>query len=177
MVFSHIAVDYLGPYKVKHAKSRSSTDRWILVFSCLHTRAVNLEVATSEGTLVTRLAFTRHCAEHGGPGYINSDRGWGFIGLKSDLESHWAELKEHLIPQDEPQPEVQWYLNPSRSPRFSGHVESMVKLCRKALDKMLPLGQLLDDEEFRTLVVKAKSYINMRPMAPLSLGGWAECSF
>ena len=83
--FNHVSVDHFGSYLVKHAGGRASARRWILVFSCLHTRAINFETVISEGTYRTRLAFMRHCAEYGGPDYINSDQGSGFIGLKNDL--------------------------------------------------------------------------------------------
>ena len=61
---------------------------------------------------------------------------------------------------------LEWLLNPPYSPTWSGHVESLVKLTKKALENMHlgPVIQALTPDEFYTLLKRAQGYINSRPL-------------
>ena len=61
---------------------------------------------------------------------------------------------------------VEWCLNPPYSPTWTGHVESIVKLTKRALLNLHkgPIIQALSPDEFYTQLKRAQGYINTRPL-------------
>ena len=85
--FSHVGVDYFGPFCVKRGRSR--VKRYGVIFTCLVVRAVHVEVAHSLNTDSFINALRRFIARRGRPKEIRSDNG-------TNLTSAERELK-HLI--------------------------------------------------------------------------------
>ena len=167
--FSEIGLDMAGPFHVKHGKTRAVGKRFVLVFSCCWTRAISLEVIDSASTESCVLAFLRHCNTFGYPRYVNSDRGTNLVGLDRHFQEQWSVLEAAFRGSSVNWPTIQWKFNPPYSPRFSGHVETMVKVTKNCLRKII--GQpryLFRDEELRTLLKVAQGYANMRPLAAVS---------
>merc|ERR1711989_68700 len=65
-------------------------------------------------------------------------------------------------------PKTTWNFNPAGSPRFGGGFESMVKIARRTLVKMLNHYDLMDGEEFETLIDRTKGFMNSRPLNQVS---------
>merc|ERR1711989_137757 len=65
-------------------------------------------------------------------------------------------------------PKTTWNFNPAGSPRFGGGFESMVKIARRTLVKMLNHYDLMDGEEFETLIDRTKGFMNNRPLSQVS---------
>ena len=63
-------------------------------------------------------------------------------------------------------PSISWRFNPPYSPRFTGHVEVMVKILKNCLKKLLGQPQyVFRDEELFTFIKIAQGYANMRPLS------------
>ena len=108
-------------------------------------------------------ALQRHIGVFGNSRYINSDQGSGFVKARRLIaESHEAWRKEGWDMQEA----VEWRLNPPYSPTWTGHVESIVKLTKKALLSLHqgPIVQTLSPDEFYTQLKRAQGYINARPL-------------
>ena len=163
--FSEIGIDMAGPFSVKHGRSRAVGKRYVLLFSCCWTRALSLEVIDSASTESCLMAFIRHCNVYGFPRYVNSDRGSNLVGLERNLKDQWKVVEDTLKLKSLDWTTIRWHFNPPYSPRFTGHVETMVKVTKNCLRKLL--GQpkyLFRDEELQTLVKVAQGYANMRPL-------------
>ena len=87
------------------------------------------------------------------------------MALKGDLKAQYLSIQQTLKDYAMEFPAIEWQLNPSFSPRYSGHTEAVVKLCRHSLNKILPISGLLNDEDFTTLVKKCQAFLNMRPLS------------
>ena len=162
--FSEIGLDMAGPFFAKQGRGRAVGKRFVLLFSCCWTRALNLEVVDSASTESAVLAFLRHCNVFGIPRYVNSDRGSNFVGMDRHLQEQWNVVKDTLSNNAE-YSQVKWHFNPPYSPRFTGHVEVMVKVMKTNLKRLL--GQpkyTFRDEELHTLIKVAQGYANKRPL-------------
>ena len=167
--FTEIGLDMAGPFHVKHGRTRAVGKRFILIFSCCWTRAISLEVIDSASTESCVMAFLRHSNCFGYPRYVNSDRGTNLVGLDRHFRDQWAVLESQFTKKSVDWPAVRWKFNPPYSPRFSGHVETMVKVTKSCLRKVL--GQpkyLFRDEELQTLLKVVQGYANTRPLGKIS---------
>ena len=71
--FSTIAIDYAGPYSVQMGTEKTKV--YVLVITCLFSRAVNLKVSINLTVEEFLRSFQLHCHEHGLPSYVLSDLG------------------------------------------------------------------------------------------------------
>ena len=77
----------------------------------------------------------------------------------------WAVVEETLKKKSFDWPMITWKFNPPFSPRFTGHVEIMVKIMKKNLRNILGQSKYtFRDEELCTLVKIAQGYANSRPL-------------
>ena len=91
--FSYCAVVYFGPWYVK--EGRCELQRYGVLFTCMASRAVHLEVANS----LTADSFIN--AYHRGPvRQIRSDQGTNFAGAKNKLQKALSELDHVKIRQE-----------------------------------------------------------------------------
>lgn len=76
--FTHTGKDYFGPIEVKVL--RRTVKRYGVLFTCLKTRAVHLEVAHSLSTDSMIMALERFVSRRGEPMEMWSDNGTNFKG-------------------------------------------------------------------------------------------------
>ena len=75
--FENMSVDYFGPFNIKFGK-RQQTKAYGVIFTCLTTRAIHLELATSLNTDSYLLAFRQFISVYGQPKFVRSDNGKNF---------------------------------------------------------------------------------------------------
>ena len=81
--FSNCGVDYFGSFFV--SIRRSSEKRWVFLFTCLTTRAIDLEIISSMDTSARVARSERFIARRGMPNVIWSDNGTNFVGAEKEL--------------------------------------------------------------------------------------------
>ena len=104
-LFAHTGVDLAGPYLLRPFTGRGGKYKvWIVLFTCLATRAIHLEIASSLSQFGFLLAFRRFIARRGKPSVMYSDNGTNFVGANSHLQGIQARqttakaLSESLLP-------------------------------------------------------------------------------
>ena len=107
-LFSRVGVDYFGPFEVKVKRSR--VKRYGVIFTCLASRAVHLEVAASLDTDSYINALRRFIARRGQVKRIRSDNGTNFIGAERELTRSIQEWNQSQIQSAMLQKNVDWKL-------------------------------------------------------------------
>ncbi|KAJ8366331.1 hypothetical protein AAFF_G00361240 [Aldrovandia affinis] len=128
-VFS-TGIDCFGPLQVK--VGRRSEKRWGLLFKCLTTRAVHIEVLSSINTDSFLMALRRFISRRGKPAELLSDQGTNFRGGNRELQEAFrdmhpslqAELAEH---------QIKFCFNPPGAPHFGGSWEQEIRSIKTAL--------------------------------------------
>lgn len=92
--FSYCTVDYFGPWYVK--EGRRELKRYGVLFTCMASRAVHIEVANSLTADSFISAYRRFVARRGPVSQIRSDQGINFVGARTSFSKplqNWIRTK------------------------------------------------------------------------------------
>ena len=168
--FHNIGIDFAGPLYVKDREQNSSRKTYIVLFSCLVSRALHLEVVPDQSVESFLLALRRFIARRGIPKLILSDNAKTFKKSNSILKKLFKStrihefLLEHL---------VIWRFILAKSPWWAGAYERVVKEIKRPLRKILRNASLSMDE-LATVVTEIEVSLNSRPLTYLSDEDWGE---
>ena len=162
--FTHVGLDMFGPYLTYEGRSTRRTNAtkktWVLLITCLASRATHVEVVTTMDTAGFKLALRRFFAVRGTCVSIRSDQGSNFLGALSqsvDLNK----VKGMVLDQG-----ITWKLNPPLASNFGGVWERKVGAIKSVLNATMKLlgPRQLSREEFSTLLLEATSIVNNTPL-------------
>ena len=168
LTFSHSGVDYAGPFLIKRGNPRSPTvtKAYLALFVCLVTKAVHIEVVSSQSTDALIAALHRFINRKGRPQHMFSDHGSNFVGAKSELRDWYnflslpstdLSIKEALLST-----RVTWHHIPERAPHFGGIWEAVVKSAKHHLKRIMGPVKLTF-EEMTTITCQVEGCLNSRP--------------
>ena len=165
--FTHVGVDYFGPFSVK--VGCSTCKRWVCIFTCIAMRAVHLEVAHSLSSDSFLSALSRFVARRGRPRYIYSDNGTNFVAANKELNQSLTARNEKvhgaLLQQG-----VDWNFNPPHSSHRGGLWERLIRSVRSVLAVLLQ-DRTLMEEAFVTVMTEVEGVLNSRPLTSVSSDG------
>lgn len=163
--FTNVGVDYFGPIEVK--KGRGTVKRYGVIFTCMTSRAIHLEVAYLLNTNSCINAIRRFMCHRGQVNQIRSDNGTNFIGAERELREALSTLDHSKIQRTFLSKGIKWCFNPPAGSHYGGVWERLIRLVRKVLYCTLQ-QQTVDDEGFHTVLCEAESILNDRPITKLS---------
>ena len=166
--FSSVGVDYFGPMLVK--RFRRTEKRYGVLFTCLATRAVHLELAHSLDTDSFLLALRRFVSRRGQPKVFYSDNGSNFVGAERQLKESLEEWNQTKIVDELSQKGTEWHFIPPGAPHMGGVWERLVGCVKRAL-KIVVRESCLTDEVLYTLLTEVESMLNGRPLTYVSSDG------
>ena len=162
--FTFVGVDCFGPFWIKRA--RSQVKRYGVLFTCLVTRAIHLEVAQSMDTDSFVNSMRRFIARRGIPEVMRSDNGTNFVGGNKELRDAISEWNDKQI-HEYMQRNIKWLFNPPSGSHFGGVWERSIRTVRKILTALMK-EQPLDDEGLTTLMCEVEAIVNGRPITKSS---------
>jgi len=117
--FTHVGMDYGGPFLVReHRRRNAQTFKVYLAFVCMSVKEVHLEVVTDLTTDAFLAALDRFIARRGIPTNLYSDFGTNFVGAARKLKSLFRDAKA----QDRfsLHSTCTWHFNLPAAPHFGG---------------------------------------------------------
>lgn len=165
--FSHTGLDCFGPFMV--ARGRTREKRYGVIFTCLSSRAIHLEIVFSLESDSFINALRRFTARRGLPKLIRSDNGTNFVGAEKELRLsieayNSQQMKDWLL-----QKGIEWRFQPPAASHFGGVWEREIRSVRKVLGALMNVQQIrLHDEELLTLMCEVESILNARPLTAIS---------
>ncbi|XP_043199886.1 uncharacterized protein LOC122369305 [Amphibalanus amphitrite] len=163
--FSAIGIDFFGPLQVR--KFRRTEKRFVLLITCLATRALHLEVACAMDTDAFLMALRRFIARRGKPKIIYSDRGTNFVGGERELRENIERWNQAQITDQLSQSQIEWHWNPPAAPHMGGVWERLIASVKRALRAVLG-NQFVTDDVLYTALVEVEYMLNGRPLTYVS---------
>ena len=164
--FSYCAVDYFGPWYVK--EGRRQVKRYGVLFTCLASRAVHLEVANSLTADSFINAYRRFVGRRGPVRQIRSDQGSNSVGARNELHQSLSEQDNDKLRQELLKRNCDWIvykMNVPNASHMGGVWERQIRTVRNILTALLSHhGSQLDDESLRTFFAEAEAIVNCRPL-------------
>ena len=160
--FTRIGVDYFGPILVR--VGRSSSKRYGVLFTCLASRAIHIEVSHSLDTQSFLCAFTRFTARRGMPKFVTSDNGTNFTAAEKELTGAACALDCDAIKARHPK--IEWKFIPPHAPHMGGVWERLVRSVKGILYTLLnaEASRPVTDETLVTLLCEVEAILNDRPI-------------
>nr|XP_033947601.1 uncharacterized protein LOC117452900 [Pseudochaenichthys georgianus] len=116
--FTNVGVDYFGPIEVK--RGRSIVKRYGVLFTCMTTRAIHLEVAHTLDTDSCINALRRFMCRRGQVSLMRSDNGTNLVSADKELRAAMQQWNQANMQEALAQKGIQWIFNPPAGPHFGG---------------------------------------------------------
>ena len=167
--FTNTGIDYFGPMTV--VMFRRNCKRYGVLFTCLDTRAVHIEVAHSLDMESFVNSFSRFVDRRGLPRICYSDNGTNLVAGEQEINrllSKWSiDDLTRKTSRLKNQP-VEWRFIPPIAPHFGGSWERLVQSAKAALRGIL-CARSVNDEVLSTAIVGAEALLNSRPLTHVSV--------
>ena len=154
--FTYCAVDFFGPFVIK--ERRKELKRYGVLFTCMTSRAIHIEIANSLETDLFINALRRFISRRGPIRQLRSDQGTNFVGARTELTQALAEMNQDKIKKKLLEEQCDWFTFKMNVPAAShmGSVwEWQIRTVRNVLASLLQdNGWQLDNESLRTLMCK-----------------------
>ena len=143
--------------------------RYGALFTCLVSRAIHIEVASSLESS-SFIQVLRHFIARGGPvREMRSDNGADFVGARNEFLQAIEEMDHREIRTKLKKENIDWIFNPPAASRMGGVWERQIKTTRKILAGLMEeYGHCLDEESFRTLICEVEAINNSRPLTAVA---------
>lgn len=162
--FHFTGVDYFDPIMIKIG--RQIHKRYGVLFTCLSTRAVHIEIDASETTDSFIMALRRFIARRGCPADLYSDNGTNLRGADNQLRGVILALDQDKIRAAMTTHRINLHFNPPTASHMGGAWERLVGSIKKALYATLKTVHPTE-EMLSTLLTEAEHVVNSRPLLEL----------
>lgn len=108
--FTDTGIDYFGPLQV--SQGRKTVKIYGVLFTCLASRAVHLEAATSLDVSSFIAAFRRFTSRRGNPSKVYSDQGTNLVGARNVLLKEFESLDKVAVKHYASQKKIDWQFSP-----------------------------------------------------------------
>ena len=171
--FSRVGVDTFGPWSVVTRRTRggqANNKRWAILFTCLCTRAIHIEVIEEMSSSSFINALRRLIAIRGKVTQFRSDRGTNFVGATADLGVQAIHVEDGPVKDFLFKKGTVWVFNPPHSSHMGGVWERMIGVTRRILESMMRdvSSRNLTHEVLVTFMAEVSAIVNARPIVQIT---------
>ena len=160
--FRSVFIDHIGPFTVNLNGEKMKT--WILIVSCLYSRAINLKICRDLSGKEFMNALQLHCHEFGMFAECMSDLGSSIVSGANTIKAFLSDHETQSFLGANGVKEVSFHQYAKGNSSLGSLVESSVKQVKFLIQKSIKTN-VLDYFDFQFLVSKAVNMINKRPVA------------
>ncbi len=158
--FTYSGMDCFGPFYVK--EGRRELKRYGLLFTCMCSRAIHLEVLDDLSTDAFLNALRCFIAIRGNVSQLHNDQGTNFIGAKREF----MELMKGMDQECVKELGCTFVMNPPASSHMGGVWERQIRTVRSVLTSILDQSAArLDTSSLRTFMYEVMAIVNSRPLS------------
>ena len=165
-VFKNFGLDNFGPFGLSITKSKVE-QFYCLIFTCLVTRAVHIELCERTTCTSTLLAIKRFISRRGLPDLLVSDNASNFQRCAALLDKNVKPTNEEEQALER-MPSLKWKFNPPGAPHYGGCWKRLIGLAKRIFF-IIANSQYLSRELFTSLMCEIEQLLNSRPLTPVSL--------
>ncbi|KAL0153126.1 hypothetical protein M9458_051582, partial [Cirrhinus mrigala] len=161
--FTYCGMDCFGPFYAK--QGRKEYKRYGLLFTCLCSRAVHIEMLEDMTADAFINALRCFIAIRGAVRQIRSDQGTNFVGAKSELKNALKEMSKETVAAYLATQQCDFRLNAPSSSHAGGIWERQIRTVKSVMSSVLAQSAgRLNDASLRTFFYEAMSIVNNRPL-------------
>lgn len=162
--FTYVGADCFGPFLVKD--NRKEIKRYGVLFTCMASRAIHLEVLDDMTSDDVINAIRRLVAIRGPIRQLRSDQGSNFVGAANEFQNNFKAQK-FLLDNN-----IDFAFNTPRASHQGGVWERQIRSVRNVLNSMLSLQKSsIDSTTLRTFMYEAMAIVNSRPLTTVGDDG------
>ncbi|RCN51427.1 integrase core domain protein [Ancylostoma caninum] len=158
--FYNCGIDYAGPFLTKGHDDETKV--WIALFTCLNTRAIYIDIATSLSATSFLNILRRFISSNGCPRWILSDNAPAFTSVASALAPIQSQQNQNLLNYCSHH-DIRFKFISAFAPWQGGVYERMIKTFKSAF-KAAIRNRKLGLDEFATLAKECEAIVNSRPI-------------
>lgn len=163
--FLQTGLDAFGPLHIKNERNET-VDVQVLIFTCLVTRAIHLELVPDLSGEHFLMALDRFCCLKRVPKLVISDNAKTFVFIQP-MVGIKVHITDHKINNFITSNRVEWYFIPQYAPWFGGAYERLIQIVKKCL-KISYGKTFLTYIELQTTLYKIADIVNSRPLTYIS---------
>lgn len=147
---------------------QANNKRWAIIFTCLTTRAVHIEVVEALSSSVFINALCRFIALTGQVKIFCSARGTNFIGTVNELGITAVNVEDDTVKQFLNDKRAVWTFNPPHASHVGGVWERFIGVTQNIMNSILSESKNLTHEILTTVLAEVCAIINGRPLVAVS---------
>jgi hypothetical protein len=158
--FAHTIIDAAGPFMVK--KGRGRQKKYVILFSCMVTRAVHFETVADLSQDAFLMSFQNFVSRRGMPKICRSDNGTNFRGAVNDL-MQLGRVWDPKKAEKKGFGQIQWIFATPLAPHTQGAIERVVGLMKQGLNVIIG-SEPVEDSVLESAVIQVEGILNSRPL-------------
>ncbi|XP_023197668.1 uncharacterized protein LOC111610010 [Xiphophorus maculatus] len=161
--FTYSGMDCFGPFIVK--KARKEYKRYGLIFTCLYSRAVHIEMLEDLSTDSFINALRCFISIRGAVRQLHCDQGSNFVGARNEFTQALKQCDTKLLEVFLTDKQCEFVFNSPSASHAGGIWERQIRTIRNVLNATFAqCSGRLDDASLRTLLYEAMAIVNSRPL-------------
>ena len=162
--FNNIYLDFMGPFMVKDFYSKKNQKVWVLVVTCMWSRAVNLKLVHNLSTREFLRAFQLHIYDYGVPRTCISDLGSQLTAGANIIKAQFNDVQSQEYLQQYNIQRVDFHHYDKGNSSMGSLVERLIKITKDLLYSSMR-SKILNLPDFESLLAQVKHLLNKRPVA------------